>query len=258
MDAGLKVDYSKSLTYTEDDVRIQRLEKGDEHSFGSMFYNIFIVKNPEDNSTIESTSQLADLSSGETYRLSFTYDVGPPRYFIVSGEVVDFLSMFDLRVESSGSVTISAKAIEPVPSASYEPSVDGKLSYTFGVSVEMGGERFYEGAIIETNVVNLDVGPASYSLPWDPSLSFSLDANLGSMATVKANIPRRLLSGQFGIMNPNDVNSALIDQNGDLSDLVHEFIPYKGFEPHRSKQMKMLNYLKLILMVITIPILTLR
>ena len=63
-----------------------------------------------------------------------------------------------------------------------------------------------------------------------PSLSFSLDANLGSMATVKANIPRRLLSGQFGIMNPNDVNSALIDQNGDLSDL-HEFIPHKGFEP---------------------------
>ena len=56
------------------------------------------------------------------------------------------------------------------------------------------------------------------------------------MASVKANIPRRLLSGQFGIMNPNDVNSALIDQNGDLSDLVHEFIPYKGFEPHHSKQ----------------------
>ena len=167
MDAGLKVDYSKSLTYTEDDVRIQRLEKGDEHSFGSMFYNIFIVKNPEDNSTIESTSQLADLSSGETYRLSFTYDVGPPRYFIVSGEVVDFKHV---RPEGGkpGSVTISAKAIEPVPSASYEPSVDGKLSYTFGVSVEMGGERFYEGAIIETNVVNLDVGPASYSLPWDP------------------------------------------------------------------------------------------
>ena len=45
------------------------------------------------------------------------------------------------------------------------------------------------------------------------------------MASVKANIPRRLLSGQFGIMNPNDVNSAFIDQNGDLSDLVHEFIP---------------------------------
>ena len=235
MDAGLKVDYSKSLTYTEGDVRIQRLEKGDEHSFGSMFYNIFIVKNREDNSTIESASQLANQDTDKTFRLSFTYDVGSPRYFIVNGEVVDFKH---IRPEGGnpGSVTISAKAVEPVPSASYDPSVDGRLSHTFGVSVEMGGERFYEGSIIETNVVNLDVGPASYSLPWDPSLSFSLDAKLGSMATVKANIPRRLLSGQFGIMNPNDVNSALVDQNGDLSDLVHEFIPYRGFEPHHSKQ----------------------
>ena len=104
-----------------------------------------------------------------------------------------------------GSVTISAKAVEPVPSASYEPSIDGKLSYTFGVSVEMGGERFYEGAIIETNVVNLDVGPANYSRPWEPTLSFDINDYQGSMTNVKANIPYRLLSGKFGIMNPNDV-----------------------------------------------------
>ena len=106
-----------------------------------MFYNIFIVKNPEDNSIIESASQLADLDPSETYSLSFTYDVGPPRYFFVSGEVVDFKHV---RPEGGkpGSVTISAKAVEPVPSASHDPSVDGKLSYTFGISVEMGGERF--------------------------------------------------------------------------------------------------------------------
>ena len=78
------------LLITEGDVVIQRLEKGDEHSAGSMFYNIFIVKDPEDNSTIESASQLADLDPSETYSLSFTYDVGPPRYFFVSGEVVGF------------------------------------------------------------------------------------------------------------------------------------------------------------------------
>ena len=131
----------QNQTLYDGDVRIQRLEEGDEHSFGSMFYNIFIVKDWEDNSTIESASQLANLYAGETFRLTFTYDVGSPRYFIVNGEVVDFKH---IRPEGGkpGSVTISAKAVEPVPSASYDPSVDGRLSHTFGVSVEMGENAF--------------------------------------------------------------------------------------------------------------------
>ena len=65
--------------------------------------------------------------------------------------------------------------------------------------------------------------------------SFVINNLSGQNTQVKAHIPRRLLSGMYGIMNPNDVKSAIINKDGNLTYLSHQFIPYKGFEPKHNE-----------------------
>ena len=93
----------------------------------------------------------------------------------------------------------------------------------------MGGERFYEGTTLKQNVINADVEPAVFHHHGILLASFVINNSSGQNTQVKAHIPRRLLSGMYGIMNPNDVKSAIINQDGNLTYLSHQFIPYKGF-----------------------------
>ena len=111
----------------------------------------------------------------------------------------------------------------------------------------MGGERFYEGTIFETQLINQDVGVSTISSPWDPAASFKINAVPVHETKIRAYIPRRLLSGHYGIMDPDDVRAAVIDENGTLSFVQGSVenaeddmqftgagfsrTPYKGFEP---------------------------
>ena len=168
-----------------------------------------------------------NLDSGQEI-LTFTYEVGPPRYLVVSGSDVSAFKHRMPEWDKPGSFTIKAKTITPVLSENNDIS----LASAFGLTVEMGGERFYEGTILN-NEINADVEPAVFSSPWDPS-SFVINTILWPYPS-KSSYSACLLSGMYGIMNPNDVKSAIINQDGNLTYLSHQFIPYKGFEPKHNE-----------------------
>ncbi|MFL2929163.1 MAG: hypothetical protein ACJZ72_11350 [Opitutales bacterium] len=240
LDAGLKFDASRS-SWGEGDsrsafienatsansaayVRVSKIEdnsssSNDEPMMGmkGMSYRISLLNQQIVNT--EATLNDLELNStnlpaGTMLNLTFTYEMGPPRYFIVSGAKV---SAFKHRLPEYGNVgsfTISAETVAPVASAS---NPDGSIGSTFGIVVEMSGDRFYEGTIFETNVVCLDVASAELSSPWDPVASFSLNGKSGENTAVRAYIPRKLLSDYYGLMDPSMVKAAIIDSNGSLS-----------------------------------------
>jgi hypothetical protein len=265
LDAGLKFDSSRSswgdaradFASAGSYVHIQKVEDGDSDSDDSteyapmqqgMLYRISLVRQEVDSNATPELDQLnlsdGNLVAGTKVNLTFSYEMSPPRYLIVSGaNVTGFkhrLSDFD----QPGSFTIQAETVAPVASAS-NPS--GLVSSTFGITVEMGGERFYEGSIFVTNVVGLDVGAAENSLPWDPVASFNLNGLSGTETAVSAFLPRRMLMDQFQIFDPNEVKAAIVDNNGTLayiagsidpseedgSEVGYNFsrTPYKGHEP---------------------------
>ena len=265
LDAGLKFDSSRSswgdaradFASAGSYVHIQKVEDGDSDSADSteyapmqqgMCYRISLVSQEVDSNATPELGQLdlsgGNLAAGTKLSLTFTYEMSPPRYLIVSGaNVTGFkhrLSDFD----QPGSFTIQAETVSPLASAS-NPS--GLVSSTFGITVEMGGERFYEGSIFVTNVVGLDVGAAENSLPWDPVASFNLNGLSGTETAVSAFLPRRMLMDQFQIFDPNEVKAAIVDNNGTLayiagsidpseedgSEVGYNFsrTPYKGHEP---------------------------
>ena len=209
----------------------------------SMMYRVSLL-NQELLSTTPSLNDFelsqTDLPVNTKLNLTFTYEMGPPRYLIVSGAKVTAFKHRMPDWENPGSFTISAETVAPVASDS---NLDGSIASTFGITIEMGGERFYEGAIFETNVIGLDVGASQYSSSWDPVTSFALNGKAGVETSVRAYLPRRLLTDNFGIMDPNDVKAAILDSDGKLNYINGSFEegaegvgsefsrkPYKGID----------------------------
>jgi protocatechuate 3,4-dioxygenase beta subunit len=248
LDAGLEFDPANSSSLGDAKVHISRV--ADEGDDPSLLYRISIINNSDKSNSDELVIDDLDLSNlishDSPLSLTFTYEMGPPRYFILSGSDVSGFKHTLPDLDKPGSFTIKAHPVAPVASYSHANQSVG-LTYSF--LVEMGGERFYEGAVFATNVIGLDVLPASYSSPWDPVAAFSLNGVMGENTSVQAFLPRRLLSGQYGILDPNDVRAALIDDSGvlsyvsgsldedegDIGNLVgsnFERIPLKGFESY--------------------------
>ena len=168
-------------------------------------------------------------------------------FYIVSGSDVSAFKHRMPEWDKPGSFTIKAKTIGPA----ITDKSDLSLNSTFGLTVEMGGERFYEGTIFETKLINKDVGVPTISSPWDPAASFKVNAVPVHETKIRAYIPRRLLSGHYGIMDPDHVRAAVIDENGTMSfvqgsvenpeegmqftGMGFSRTPYKGFEPNYDK-----------------------
>ncbi|MEC7401054.1 MAG: hypothetical protein VX821_03580, partial [Verrucomicrobiota bacterium] len=141
-------------------VDIRRVDER-EPEYGSILYRISLT-NGDANETGPTLAQLdlngTDLELGATLSLTFNYDAYEPKYLIVSGaEVSGYRNTYPGWDGTPGSFTIKAKTVAPVASAS---NPNGSIASTFGITVQMGGERHYGGAIFETNVVSQDVGPA--------------------------------------------------------------------------------------------------
>ena len=215
LDAGLSFDSSKSSSLGDAKVHIARVQN--ENDYGSLLYRISLT-NSEVSS--ESAVSLNDLDISNSFSedsqisLTFTYEMGPPRYFLVSGSNVSAFKHTLGDWDKPSSFTIKAQPVAPVSSYS---NANGEIGLSFSMLVEMGGDRHYEGAIFEANVVGLDLGPAEYSLPWDPVASFAINGLGGVDTSISAYLPRRLLSGYYGIMDPQDVKAALISESGALS-----------------------------------------
>ena len=169
-----------------------------------------------------------DLPAGTEVNLTFTYQMEPPRYFVVSGADLTGFKHRKAEWDKPGSFTIKAKTVDPVASQS---NAEDSISSAFGILVEMGGERFHQGAIFVTNVIPQDVEGSDLSSPWDPVAGFRLNGLPDANASVKAYLPKRLLQGQFGIWDPSDLKTAVARDDGSLSFLDFQQKPYKGFEP---------------------------
>ena len=178
-----------------------------------MLYRISVTNSevsPESHPSLQQMDISQNLASEQDITLTFTYEVGPPRFYIVSGSDVSAFKHRMPEWDKPGSFTIKARTISPVKTNNSDLS----LASTFGITVEMGGERFYEGTIFETQLINQDVGVPTISSPWDPAASFKMNAVPVRETGIRAFIPRRLLSGHYGIMDPDDVRAAVIDENG--------------------------------------------
>ena len=164
LDAGLKFDSSRS-SWGDDRsefgtsgsyVHIEKVEDNVEQDENSemdyfpmqqgMLYRISLLNQELDEGASPSLDQLdlsnGNLVSGTKVSLTFTYEMYPPRYLIVSGANV---TGFKHRVSDfgqPGSFSIQAETVSPVASSS---NTSESVGSTFGITVEMGGERFYEG-----------------------------------------------------------------------------------------------------------------
>ena len=87
-----------------------------------------------------------EIPAGTPLKLTFTYEMGEPRYILVSGANIRGFKRTWPEWDRPGTFTILAETVDAVS------TTDGDLDSTFGMVVVMGGERFYNGAIFQANV----------------------------------------------------------------------------------------------------------
>ena len=119
----------------------------------------------------------------------------------------------------SGSFTIKAKTVDPVASESNHENAFGydwgDIGSTFSITVQMGADRYYGGAIFETNVIGLDTGFSKLSDPYDQAFSFDLKGLPGTATKVRALMPKSVLNHQFMIWEASEVKAGIADpENG--------------------------------------------
>ena len=105
LDAGLEFDVDRSTVLPGDvDMNITKLVNNNQDNHGSMLYRI-TLNGSKPNNPLDISQSLA---AGTSVTLTFTYDVGPPRYFIVSGANVTSYKHRMAEWDKPGSFTIKA------------------------------------------------------------------------------------------------------------------------------------------------------
>ena len=141
LDAGLKFDAERSSDLGGASVHIKKVNFGSDDHFGSLFYRISVSNSEvasDSNVSLEQMELAGNLDSGQEISLTFTYEVGPPRYLVVSGSDVSAFKHRMPEWDKPGSFTIKAKTITPALSENNDIS----LASAFGLTVEMGGRDF--------------------------------------------------------------------------------------------------------------------
>ena len=185
-------------------------------NWDDMVYRVSLVNSDlsEDGNLSISDLELSntELSAGTPLKLTFTYEMGEPRYILVSGANILGFKRTWPEWDVPGSFTILAETVDAVSTS------DGDLVSTFGMVVVMGGERYYNGAIFQANIPVLDLSPSELIAPYEQAAAFSLGAELSGdiNASISAFLPRDLLEWKFGISEPHRVKAGLMDENGSL------------------------------------------
>ena len=194
-------------------------EDEDFHHFGDqnwddLVYRISLVNSALDEDANLSVSDLelgsTEIPAGTSLKLTFTYEMGEPRYILVSGANIRGFKRTWPEWDRPGTFTILAETVDAVS------TTDGDLESTFGMVVVMGGERFYNGAIFQANVPVLDLMPSQEISPYDQVAAFSLGSSTTADANISAFLPRDLLEWNFGISEPHRVKAGIMDDNGSL------------------------------------------
>jgi hypothetical protein len=150
LDAGLKFDAERSSNLSGATVHIQKIENSSDVDFGSMLYRISLTNSEvsaESSPSLQQMELSQKIDAEQELTLTFTYEMGPPRFFIVSGSDVSAFKHRMPEWDKPGSFTLKAKTISPVKTDNNDLS----LTSTLGITVEMGGERFYEGQFLKHN-----------------------------------------------------------------------------------------------------------
>ena len=198
-------------------VDIRRID-GDVSEQNSLMYRISLLNRfvGEDATPSLEDYDLSgtDFPAGTPVTLTINYESDDPRYFIVSGsEVSGFKNRYpESWLGTPGSFTIKAKTVDPVAS---ESNPQGDIGSTFSITVQMGADRYYGGAIFETNVIGLDTGFSKLSDPSDQAFSFDLKGLPGTATKVRALMPKSVLNHQFWIWEASEVKAGIADpENG--------------------------------------------
>ena len=216
-----KLDLSQNHGEGEGEDEHEEEEHEDEefHHFGEqnwddLVYRISLVNSALGEDANLSVSDLelgsTEIPAGTPLKLTFTYEMGEPRYILVSGANIRGFKRTWPEWDRPGTFTILAETVDAVS------TTDGDLDSTFGMVVVMGGERFYNGAIFQANVPVLDLMPSQAISPYDQVAAFSLGSSTTADANISAFLPRDLLEWNFGISEPHRVKAGIMDINGSL------------------------------------------
>ena len=180
--------------------------------YGSILYKISLLNRllEDGEEPVEEDFDLSntDLPAGTPLTITINYESESPRYSIVSGAEVSAYQNRYPDWDRSGSFTIKAKTVEPATDTA-------TIGSTFSITVQMGGERDYGGAIFETNAIGLDVGSAKFTGAWDSVFSFNLEippSESDADIFVRALLPKNHLNWHFGIYDEFEVKAALSDE----------------------------------------------
>ncbi len=196
----------------------EHAEYEDDHyisgNWDDLVYRISLVNSVlgEDDNLSISDLELGGtvLPAGTPLKLTFSYEMGEPRYILVSGAKIRGFKRTWPEWDRPGTFTILAETVDAVSTS------DGDLESTFGMVVVMGGERFYNGAIFQANVPVVDLMPSEMISPHDQVAAFSLGSVTLEDANISAFLPRDLLEWNFGISEPHRVKAGIMDENGSL------------------------------------------
>ena len=177
--------------------------------YGSILYQVSLLNRllEDGEEPVEEDFDLSntDLPAGTPVTITVNYESESPRYSIVSGAEVSAYQNRYPDWDRSGSFTIKAKTVEPATDTA-------TIGSTFSITVQMGGERDYGGAIFETNAIGLDIGSAKFTGAWDSVFSFNLDVESDADIFVRALLPKNHLNWHFGIYDEFEVKAALSDE----------------------------------------------
>ena len=208
-DAGLTFN-SRASNYGSDKtsfgsnvfVDIRRVD-GNESEFDSLMYRISLLNREltegESPALEDFDLGTSGLPAGTPVTITINYESQDPKYFLVSGaEVSAYKNRYpDEWLETPGSFTIKAKTVDPVSS---ESNKEDAISSTLSITVQMGAERYYGGAIFESNVIGMDLGFSKLSDPYDQTFSFELSGLPGTSTFVRALMPKvfSIINLEFG------------------------------------------------------------
>ena len=188
----------------EDDYAEEGHEDEEFHHFGEQNWDDLVYRISLVNSALgeDANLSMSDLELGSTeipagtpLKLTFTYEMGDPRYILVSGANIKGFKRTWADWDRPGTFTILAETVDAVS------TTDGDLESTFGMVVVMGGERFYNGAIFQANVPVLDLMPSEMVSPYDQVVLSPLVHQLQLMPISPPFCPEIYWSGILEFLN---------------------------------------------------------
>ena len=148
LDAGLKFDAERSSDLGGNFVHITKVEQEENEDFSSLMYKISLTNTqlqPDRALSLQHMELSQSIPVNQEINLTFTYEMGPPRYFVVSGAEVSAFKHRMPEWDKPGSFFNQSKDNQ---SSNFRIN-DLTLTSTFGITVEMGEKDFMKAPFLK-------------------------------------------------------------------------------------------------------------